>query len=59
MELKIIKNKRQYEEYLNWVDVQFDKKLKANTPQGEKLQVALVSIFQGDTLSLHVYVRAI
>lgn len=46
MELKIIKNKRQYEQYLNWVDVQFDKKVKANTPQGEKLQVVLLLIQQ-------------
>ena len=48
MELKIIKNKRQYEQYLIWVDVQFDKKVKANTPQGEKLQVALLLIQQYD-----------
>ena len=46
MELKIIKNKRQYEQYLIWVDVQFDKKVKANSPQGEKLQVALLLIKQ-------------
>ena len=46
MELKIIKTKKQYEQYLNWVDVQFDNKVKANTPQGEKLQVALLLIQQ-------------
>ncbi len=46
MELKILKTKKQYEQYLNWVDVQFDKKVKANTPQGEKLQVALLLIKQ-------------
>ena len=46
MELKIIKTKKQYEQYLNWVDVQFDKKVKSNTPQGEKLQVALLLIKQ-------------
>jgi HTH-type transcriptional regulator/antitoxin HigA len=46
MELKIIKNKKQYEQYLAWVDVQFDHKVKANTPQGEKLQVALLLIKQ-------------
>ena len=27
MELKIIKNKKQYEQYLDWVDVQFDNKV--------------------------------
>ena len=46
MELKIIKTKKQYEEYLDWVDVQFNKKVKSNTPQGEKLQVALLLIKQ-------------
>ena len=46
MELKIIKTKKQYEQYLNWVDAQFYKKVKSNTPQGEKLQVALLLIKQ-------------
>jgi len=44
MELKIIKTKKQYEQYLEWVDVQFDNNVKAKTPQGEKLQVALLLI---------------
>jgi HTH-type transcriptional regulator/antitoxin HigA len=46
MELKIIKTKKQYEQFLDWVDVQFDNKVKSNTPQGEKLQVALLLIKQ-------------
>ena len=46
MELKIIKTKKQYEQYLDWVDVQFNKKVKVDTPQGEKLQVALLLIKQ-------------
>ena len=46
MELKIIKNNKQYEQYLNWVDVQFDNKVKSNTPNGEKLQVVLLLIKQ-------------
>jgi HTH-type transcriptional regulator/antitoxin HigA len=46
MELKIIKTKKQYEQFLNWVDAQFNKKVKADTPQGEKLQVALLLIKQ-------------
>ena len=46
MELKIIKSKKQYEQYLDWVDVQFEHKVKSNTPQGEKLQVALLLIKQ-------------
>ena len=46
MELKIIKTKKQYEQYLDWVDVQFENKIKSTTPQGEKLQVALLIIKQ-------------
>ena len=46
MELKIIKTKKQYEEFLDWVDMLFDKKVKADTPQGNKLQVALLLIKQ-------------
>ena len=48
MELKIIKTKKQYKQWLEWVDVQFENKVKANTPQGEKLQVALLLIKQYD-----------
>ena len=46
MELKIIKTKKQYEEFLDWVDMLFDKKVKADTPQGNKLHVALLLIKQ-------------
>ena len=46
MELKIIKTKKQYEQYLDWVNIQFEHKVKSNTPQGEKLQVALLLIKQ-------------
>jgi HTH-type transcriptional regulator/antitoxin HigA len=46
MELKIIKTKKQYEQFLDWVDVQFENKVKANTSKGEKLQVALLLIKQ-------------
>jgi len=41
MELKIIKTKKQYEEYLDWTDAMFDKKVKPNTSEGEKLRVVL------------------
>jgi HTH-type transcriptional regulator / antitoxin HigA len=44
MELKIIKTKKQYQLYLDWVDKMFDKKVRHNTPEGEKLQVALLLI---------------
>ena len=46
MELRIIKTKKQYKQCLNWVDVQFENKVKSNTPQGEKLEVALILIKQ-------------
>lgn len=46
MELKVIKSKKQYQEYLDWVDRQFDKKVKPGSPEGEKVQVALLLIKQ-------------
>ena len=46
MELRIIKTKKQYEEYLDWVDKQFDSHVKPDSPQGEKVQVALLLIKQ-------------
>lgn len=46
MELKIIKTTKQYEEYLDWIDMLFDKKVKADSPQSNKLQVALLLIKQ-------------
>jgi HTH-type transcriptional regulator / antitoxin HigA len=46
MELKIIKTKKQYQEYLDWIDKMFDKKVKPNTAEGEKLQVALLLVKQ-------------
>jgi len=44
MELKKIKTKKEYQAYLDWVDELFDKKVKPNSPEGEKLQVALLLI---------------
>ena len=46
MELKLIKTEAQYEEYLEWVDKQFDRKVKPDSPTGEKVQVALLLIKQ-------------
>ncbi len=46
MELKIIKTKKQYQEYLDWIDKQFDNNIKPNSPLGEKVQVALLLIKQ-------------
>jgi HTH-type transcriptional regulator/antitoxin HigA len=44
MELKPINTKKQYDQWLQWIDEQFDKKIKPNTPEGEKLQIALILI---------------
>ena len=46
MELKLIRTDAQYEEYLEWVDQQFDRKVKPDSPTGEKVQVALLLIKQ-------------
>ncbi len=46
MKLKIITTKKEYEQYLSWVDLMFDKKIKRATPEGEKLQIALLLIKQ-------------
>ena len=44
MELKIIKTKKQYQTFLDWIEIQFDKKVKLNTVEGDKLQLALVLV---------------
>jgi HTH-type transcriptional regulator/antitoxin HigA len=44
MKLKPIKTKKDYENYLGWVDTLFDKKVKPGSPDGEALQVALLLI---------------
>ena len=46
MELKIIKTKKRYEDYLHWIDEMFDKKVKPNTEEGDKLQIVLLLIKQ-------------
>ena len=46
MELRIIRTEEQYEECLEWVDRQFDRKVKPDSPLGEKVQVALLLIKQ-------------
>ena len=54
MELKIIKTKSQYQQYLDWADKMFDKKIKSNSPDGEKLQVALLLIKQYEDINYPV-----
>lgn len=54
MELKVIKNEEQYQEYLNWVDVMFDKQISPDTREGEMLQVALLLIKQYEDVNYSV-----
>ena len=44
MIVKIIKNKKQYKEYLQRVDDLMNKKVKKNTPQGDQLELLLLLI---------------
>jgi len=46
MILKLIKTKKEYLAYLDWVDELFDKKVSRSSPEGEELQVALLLIKQ-------------
>ncbi len=46
MNLQIIKTENEYQALLNWVDTQFDLNCAPNTPNGEKLQIALLLIKQ-------------
>ena len=46
MELTEIKTEEHYEQYLDWVDEQFDKKVSPDTREGKKLEIALVLIKQ-------------
>lgn len=44
MILKTIKTDEQYEEYLDWIDIQFDKKVSFDSPEGENLQIVLLLV---------------
>ena len=46
MELRIIKTKKQYQEYLDWIDKQFVAHVKPDSSLGEKVQVALLLVKQ-------------
>jgi len=46
MRLKIIRSKKEYLQYLDWVNEMFDNKLSPDTPAGEELQIALLLIKQ-------------
>lgn len=42
MKLKVIKTKKEYTAYLNWVDEMFEKNVKPGSAEGDGLQVALL-----------------
>jgi len=46
MELSVIKTEEQYNQYLGWVDEEFDKKVAPDSAEGKKLEVALLLIKQ-------------
>ncbi|MHA7130162.1 helix-turn-helix domain-containing protein [Algoriphagus namhaensis] len=44
MELAVIKSEQEYDALLDWVDVMFDQKVSPSSPEGKKLEIALVLI---------------
>ena len=44
MELAVIKTEEDYNSLLEWIDEQFDKKVSPESPEGKKLEVALVLV---------------
>ncbi len=50
MDIKVITTKKQYQQYLDWVDEMFDKKVSPESFEGETLQVILLLIKQYEDL---------
>ena len=46
MNLKTIGSKKEYQQYLDWINEMLDKKVSPETPEGEKLQDVLLLIRQ-------------
>lgn len=44
MELKPIKNETEYDQFLEWIDSQFDAAPDPESPEGNKLQIALLLV---------------
>ncbi|HYV95673.1 MAG TPA: hypothetical protein VE978_28120 [Chitinophagales bacterium] len=44
MKLRPVRTKKDYQILLDWVNQQFDKKVKRDSPAGEQLQIALLLI---------------
>jgi len=54
MKLGIIKSEKQYDDYLDWVDIQFNKNIDPNSAEGEKLQIALMLIKQYEDIHYEI-----
>ena len=46
MELTVVKNNSQYEEFLKWIDEMFNKNISPTSAKGKKIEVALLLIKQ-------------
>jgi HTH-type transcriptional regulator/antitoxin HigA len=46
MRLKVIKSKKQYQEYLDWIDKKFQSKINPGSARGKKMEVVLLLIKQ-------------
>lgn len=44
MKLRPIKTESEYDDMMAWINEQFDRKIRPDTPEGEVLQVALLLI---------------
>lgn len=51
MDLQIIKTEKQYEDLLEWIDMQFDLAIAPESKAGEQLQIALLLIKQYEDLN--------
>lgn len=49
--LGIIKSEKQYDEYLDWVDIQFNKNINHKSAEGKKLQIVLMLIKQYEDIN--------
>jgi len=54
IEIKPIKTKKQYQQYLDWVDEMFDKKIRPGTKEGDLLQVVLILIKNYEDEHYHI-----
>ncbi len=51
---KDIKSEKQYDEYLDWVDIQFNKNINLKSAEDEKLQIVLMLIKQYEDIHYEI-----